>query len=425
MQQVTSSFKKICLTFVSFGLCLTLNSCTQEPPAPVEITLIHGWGTMEEDHVQMRQIYENFEKENPDIHLKLQSLPSSEAVIQKTRDMLSVGKVPDIIFTGGLGPDSIYDHMLSQNLALDLMPYIASDPQFKADIAPQTLNSWETDGRLYTVADTMHAGGGYWYNEDIFHSAGIESPPETWESFLDACDKIQAWSDQNGSDVIPIQLRKGSSSLHLFSAILADCGTSGAEWVLNHNMDLSQQDVDSALQIMRKIQQFTSKADSELGYRDARDVFNSGKSAMYINGAWASHLIDANLPVKYACFPGIDGKTSATMTVSLGYIVGNTGNQETMDASVRFLKYLLSEQTQTALFEITGQIPTNPKINLHKYRDKYPRQCQAFDAINSAERHFESPYNYWSSGQISRFNNSIFEVLDGNISTNEFIAYMR
>lgn len=422
MRKITTFLKGICLISAVFGLCLPLHGCARKAPEPVEITLLHGWGTMEPDHVQMRQIYEDFEKENPDIHLKLQSLPSSEAVIQKTRDMLSVGKVPDLIFTGGLGADSIYAHMVSQGLALDLMPYLEEDPRFQADMAPQITGSWETDGSLYTAADTMHAGGGYWYNEEIFQAAGIQAPPETWEDFLDACDKIRSWSERNDRGVVPIQLRKGSSSLHLFCAILADCGTTGPAWVLEHKMELSPEDVDCALEIMRKIQKFTSNGDAELGYRDAGEEFNAGKSAMYINGAWASRQIREDLPVKYACFPGIDGRTSATMTVSLGYIVGNTGNQETMQASVRFLKYLLSEQTQTALFEITGQIPTNPGIDLHDYREKYPRQCQAFDAIDSAERHLESPYNYWSTGQISRFNQSIFEVLDGTISTEEFIA---
>ena len=30
------------------------------------------------------------------------------------------------------------------------------------------------------------------YNEDIFKEAGVEAVPETWEQFLDACEKIKA-----------------------------------------------------------------------------------------------------------------------------------------------------------------------------------------------------------------------------------------
>ena len=41
----------------------------------ISIVLLNGWGTMETDNQVMRDIYSDFEKENPDISLKLISMP--------------------------------------------------------------------------------------------------------------------------------------------------------------------------------------------------------------------------------------------------------------------------------------------------------------------------------------------------------------
>ena len=89
-------------------LCCLLPGCTKKQEDKVEITMIHGWGTTESDHVAMRQIYADFEKEHPDIHLNLISMPSSTDVIDKVGDLLTVGEIPDIVFTGGDGRESIY-----------------------------------------------------------------------------------------------------------------------------------------------------------------------------------------------------------------------------------------------------------------------------------------------------------------------------
>ena len=103
--------------------CL-LGGCSKESAEQTEITLIHGWGSMESEHVRMRQIYKDFEKEHPEIKLNLMSMTSSDEVIKKTKNMLSVGEVPDLIFTGGYGKDSVYRFMEEKNK--DGRPYALS-----------------------------------------------------------------------------------------------------------------------------------------------------------------------------------------------------------------------------------------------------------------------------------------------------------
>ena len=78
-----------------FCLCCIVSGCSSRKEDVVELTMIHGWGSTEADHIIMRQIYEDFEKDHPNIHLNLVSMPSSADVINKVGDLLTVGEIPD------------------------------------------------------------------------------------------------------------------------------------------------------------------------------------------------------------------------------------------------------------------------------------------------------------------------------------------
>ena len=133
------------------GLTMTFSACEKPGRDQVELTVIHGWGSTEDDHAAMRDIYESFQEENPDIRLHLMSMPTTDEVMRKVEDMMMVGKLPDVVFLGGEGRDSVYRYMVENNLALDLMPYVKEDEAFRENLAPANLAYWQTeDGSLYT-----------------------------------------------------------------------------------------------------------------------------------------------------------------------------------------------------------------------------------------------------------------------------------
>ena len=123
------------LILMIISLSAVMTGCRNKQEEKIEITMIHGWGSTEEDHVAMRQIYEDFEKQHPHIHLNLISMPSSTDVVGKVGDLLTVGEIPDIVFTGGDGRESIYKFMVNKGYAVDLMPYIESDVEFAANVS--------------------------------------------------------------------------------------------------------------------------------------------------------------------------------------------------------------------------------------------------------------------------------------------------
>lgn len=407
-------------------LCvLMLFGCAEQEPEVVEITLLHGWGTTEKEHQRMQEIYRDFEKEHPHIKLNTRAMISSEEVVEKLRNMLSVGNVPDLVFTGGYGRDSVYRFMVENETALDLMPYMEKDPEFAASMAPLICDFWSVDGKLYTVSDVQLAAGGYWYNEEIFEQAGITQLPKTWEELFAACDAIKQWAQREQNDVIPVQLTQESSSF-LANALLLDAGPGGTRWVTEYEIDrLDAAELDQVLEEMRRLYAYDTSTEKGHSYRDVGKNFNEEKVAIYINGVWASKLIDENIHAKYACFPGQAGQSSACMSVGLGFVAGNTGDQKRMDASVEFLKYILRKDVQERILRETGQMPSSPQVQLDEFQDIEPRLCQAMDAIRAADRIIEVPRNFWTSEQTEAFQNHIFSALQGSLTTEEFLNMLK
>ena len=396
-----------------FCLCCMMAGCSNRKEEVVELTMIHGWGSSEEDHVMMRQIYKDFEKEHPNIHLNLVSMPYSSDVVNKVGDLLTIGEIPDIVFTGGDGRASIYKFMVQKGYALDLMPYIEEDEKFSQNVSPLILKSWSTnEGELYTVSDVILMGG-YWYNEEIFKKAGITEVPKTWEKWIDACKKIKQLKD----NIAPVVL-DGNHMVYLMTSMLADENLKELENIKASKINANTVAFNNALEQLREISQYAALA-GNYNYRDTLASFNNGESAIYINGVWANAMIDESIPVSYAPFPSKDGKGIGTMSACVGYILGNTGDEKRMEASVEFLKYMLSEEIATKILEQTGQIPSNPNVEITEENGGV-RMNQAVECIKNAGLIIETPENLWDLNEKEEFAENIILFLQNKIVEKEF-----
>lgn len=401
-------------------LALALTGCAQDSQEVTEITFIHGWGSTEADHEIMRQIYRDFEAENPDIRINLISMPTSEEVVRKTEDMIMVGTIPDLIFLGGRGIDSIYQYMVSKGYALDLMPYLEADPDFYGNLAPANLEYWTTEqGELYSVSDVLILGGGYWYNEDIFRAAGIEALPETWEEFEAVCAQITDWAEREQNGVRALQL-SAEGYLYFTDQILADNGTS----ILEDQVPVTAEALTPVFSILERVHNYSLGEDGNYTYRDETSLFNAGKLAIYVNGVWGSAMISEDLNVSYALLPS-ENTSICCESAGAGYVLGNTGDAARQEASVRFLKYMMSREVQERILLETQQMPANPNLCIEDYAELMPRFCQAVATTQQVEIKIEIPDQLWSNQQLTTFSENIFSVLSGDLNKQTFFDLLR
>lgn len=404
--------KKLLLLMWILLICCILSSCEKEKKK-VTITVIHSWGGTETDHVAMRQIYEQFQNENPDINLRLISMPTRNETLRKVEDMIMVGDTPDIIAFSGMGENSIYNFMVENNMALDIQPYLEEDLEFDRDVSETNKKYWTTGaGDLYTVVDVLSLSGGYWYNEEILEKAGIKQLPETWNEFIDMCDRINEWSKEESTEVKPLR-PSAEGYLYFMDHMLFSEKDSVSE--------ISDEDFVDALKKMESIYHFSKFENTSYSYRDETRLFNEGRIAIYVNGVWGAPMISEKIHAKYALLPTNDGISMSCESASLGYVLGKSGSKEREDASVRFLKYILSKKVQTQILERTEQFPANPNISLEKYKNEKNRMYQAATLVLDAERKIEIPDNVWSASQKEYFTDNIFKVLTNEMDKQELV----
>lgn len=339
-----------------FLLSSMLSGCKGVEEEPVTITVIHAWGGMEADHVAMRDIYEGFEKENSDIRLQLISMPTRKEMLWKVEDMIMVGDTPDIIIFSGMGQNQTYGFMVDNDMALDLMPYLEKDTEFANSISDANLEYWTTDeNHLFTVTDVLSLSGGYWYNEEIFQQAEIQKIPETWEEFWTMCETLRFWTEKQGLDILPLQ-PSGEGYLYFMDHILADLGDNTSSGIRGHKITAGKENLEYVVNQLRQIYQFSTSESEGYTYLDETSLFNEGKVAIYVNGVWGAPMISDNINAGYALLPSVSGTSISCESACLGYVLGNSGNADREDASIRFLKYMLSEPVQTRIVRETEQI---------------------------------------------------------------------
>lgn len=410
--------RKNCILLILLCLGFGLSGCDKKQEETIELTMIHGWGSTIEDHVVMRQIYEDFEKVHPEIRLNLISMPSSAEVIDKVGDLLTVGEIPDIVFTGGEGKDSIYSFMVQKGYAVDIMPYIKADEEFAGNVSPFILERWETvDGELYTISDVLLMGG-YWYNQQIFKEAGVEKVPATWDEWFDMCKKVGALSAAGSKPLVSVVLDREHIA-YLTAALFADEGDVGLTDIGNSKIVINEKAFLNTLEILKKVSSSSARLEEEYNYLDTLSCFNKGESAVYINGVWANMMISEDLPVAHAAFPSKDGEGIATRSACVGYILGNTGDEKRISASVEFLKYMLSDEVAERILVSTGQIPSNPNIEITR-QNSSDRMKQAVDCVEAAGMIIEIPENFWDLRSKKEYEKNMILYLKGDILKEEF-----
>ncbi|MCI5648762.1 MAG: ABC transporter substrate-binding protein [Fusicatenibacter sp.] len=362
----------LCLMFILTG-CQETENAIQD--GQTTIVFLNSWGSGDDRHQVMRQIYQDFEKENPDIKLSMIAMPSSEKVADKVREMVSVGKVPNLIYSGGGGMDTLYPFMAEHEYLLDLMPYIKEDKQFADCISPENYAAFQTqDGKLYTVTDILHVCG-YWYNVNMFENAGITQTPETWEEFLLACEKISSWTESIQYDIVPLHLDTETA------ALLTEAYVSGREQEPAAGTDTFQEAID----LLELIGRYAAPEPEPFTYQDNIRSLNIGRCAIYAGDIAGEQLLNREIRIAYSAFPLQSGEKMNLASATPGFLVGNTGNEEQQEACIRFLKYMLSEPVQERILREAGYLPSNPGIDKEELQETNPRLYDAWKMVEDYE----------------------------------------
>ena len=408
--------KKRMVIFILF--CFLLTACsTVSKDESVSISFMHGWGGSGFDHVGMRELFAEFEALNPDVHIVYDTSPDLGIVMEKAADMLAVDKAPSIISTNG--NVQYVSNARKKGVALNLMPYLQEDETFASDISPHILQALqEPSGEIYTLPDAVEYIG-YWYNASLFRQAGITDTgtpngkvvlPRTWEEFWDACDALAEISPQTGA--VPLQLQVSQMGFFL-GARLAAVSTDALNYMQKDSPVCHREDAELAVSELVNALSYDVRRGTAL---DIRQNFFDGKSAIYIDGVWANTEFTETTTkqeIRYAAFPGLCGETIAYANPATGYVISSDGSQKQIDVSIRFLKYMLSEDVQKQIVIKTHQAPSNPKISEPWIHEQVPILAEAMQVCQEADQQILTLYTVLSAKKSAQLEQSLEDLLRG------------
>lgn len=318
-----------------------------------------------------------FEKENPDIHIKISQIGWDDYWTALSTDFVS-GTAPDV-FTNHLMK---YPEMLTNGQLVDMTPYIQRDKLAMTAYYPALVMNWSKDGRQYGLPkdwDTVVLT----YNKQMFRSAGIDPASIsnwTWNdrdggTFEQAIAKLTV--DANGNRGDSRKFDPQHVSVHGFQISSAGGMMGQTEWStfavsegfrFNDGPWSPHYHYDD-LRLAHTLEWIVSL--SKKGYSAPFDhtgklgnsaLFAAGKTAMVVDGSWMVNWYaqNAKFDVGYAVLPkGPEGR--ATMFNGLGDSIWS-GSQH-KEESWKWVKFLGSASCQTIVAQRGVVFPAIQKLD--------------------------------------------------------------
>ena len=339
--------KRIALAGAAAMAMISLSACGnhQNSQAGKKVT-IEYFNKKKEMSGTLKQIIKDFEKKNPNIHVKELDVPNAGTVL-KTR-ILS-GDVPDVV---NIYPQNIdFREWAKAGYFEDMThaPYIKNIKNHYAD-------SFKINGKIYNAPLSANVYG-FFYNATEFKKLGIK-PPKTWAEFEQVVKKIKAsgkapfavagtepWT-LNGYHQLALATVTGSAKNA--NKLLRFSAPNG----IKVNNPYIQKDF-TRLNLLRNNAQTGWRGAS---YNDAVVSFATGKSLIMPNGSWALPMINQQKPkfkVRTFAFPA--AKANHEMTVGSGDLaLSISSRSKHKKAAEKFVAYMTSPAAMQKYYDVDG-----------------------------------------------------------------------
>lgn len=335
----------------------------------------------------------------------------------KLTTLMASNATPDIFFTWEL---SYLQPFVEGGKVADITSYLEEDTQWKNSFADGTLELLSYDGKNYGIP-TQKSLCVMFYNKQIFEENNVEVPT-TYEEFLTVCQTLKdngvTPMSMCGTDAwIPAQfvqqIAGGMAGTELFNKV---CG--GEEKWNN----------ETHIKASEEVKKMADKGYFQEGYigmgpEESTDLFTSGQTAMYFQGAWdADKVSKSSIGENAGAFvlPAYDEQYSNISVGSVDTSFAVSENCKNKDAAVAFLKYWTSQENEDMLLYENGRIPAgNYEIDESKLS---PLMGDVLNISNTQRGLTPWWDRQFGAGEGVEFNNTCVSVLGGEDAKTAFDA---
>lgn len=330
-------FKKVTKGMAVFALGATIlagcSSGGEEADGKVTLEL---FSNKAESIDTYKGLIAEFEKQNPDIKIKLDAPPEAETVL-KTR--LTKNDMPDIMSIAG---NATYGELGRAGVLHDF-----TDSKILKTVQPSYV---DMVGRLVGTEEEGVFGLPYAtnantviYNKQKFEELGLEVP-KTWDEFIAVLDKAKT----AGEIPIYFTLKDAWTGMIAWNSLGANIAGEDFAEKKNAGKTTFVESYDEVADKMQTLIQYGHKDNLGVAYGDGNNAFASGKGVMYIQGNWAiPEILKANPDMELGVFPMPVNNDPAQNKLVSGVDVLLTMSEDTEheEEAMKFIEFMMSKDT--------------------------------------------------------------------------------
>jgi len=279
------------------------------------------------------ELIEKFEKENPDIDIEQNCVPSP-GVVLKSR--LVKNDMPDILAIGG---DFAYGEIARAGVLVDFSgdPILEKVHEAYLEMIGKIAKTETKNGIPYAAnANTVL------YNVKKFKELGIDAP-KTWDEFIAICEKIKA----SGEVPLYLTFKTAWTIMVPFNSIVANIqGDDFIEKRLKNETSFTEIYGEVAEKLLALLD-YGHDDNFGVGYDDGNTSFANGKSFMLIQGIWAiSSVKRANPDIEIGVFalPVRDKYEDNRLVSGVDTVLGISNSTKYPEAAKEFVQFLIKEE---------------------------------------------------------------------------------
>ncbi|RKP51568.1 extracellular solute-binding protein [Cohnella endophytica] len=347
---------------------------------------LNNQGGQEYLNTMQTEVIDTFEAKYPNVHIKLTKNADPEGL---AKQQLAAGGGPDIVAMNG--PSSLQDFVSAKYL-LPLDKY-GEEYKWKERYYPWALSSMTSGGKPYGVPGPYETLVVY-YNKQMFSDNGWQIP-NTYDELINLCKQMQA------KDIIPFSFGssdyKAANEWWLSVAFNQTLGADKFKEVLKGNVPWNSPEVTEAIQKMDdlwKAGYINAKQSQAITLDDSMTLFNSGKTAMKMEGTWLLGTLEETPPTfEWDVFtmPAWKDGVEANLPLALGGAYGVNKNTKNPDEAAAFIDWINRSEQASKFLKLGNFTP----INDMKVDNLEPHVEKAFKLLNEAMGKKQTGYAAW------------------------------
>ncbi|HOA27566.1 MAG TPA: extracellular solute-binding protein [Arachnia sp.] len=354
----------------------------------------------------VREVTDEFNESNEfNVEMRIETY-ENEQYKTKLASLMASNSQPDVFFTWSSG---YLKPFVAGNKVLDLTPFLDADAEWKGRFNDGVFGPVTFDDKIYAVPHGAAVAVMY-YNAKVFADQGLEVPT-TYAEFVDVVTKLKA------AGITP--LSAPVKDAWIAGQLLQQIGNAEAGIALfDETVALTAKWNDpryvTAGEKLKEPQTLGAFPDGYLGMSndEGRDLFTSGKAAMYYMGSWdMSVLSDSAVAGDIDVFniPPVNPGENAVGDVDLAYAVG--ANTKNADAAAAYIKLFSDTTAQEGFaYDASYLISTNTELDEAKLSPLFIKINALQHDLSGVTPWFDRVFG---AGEGVEFNNAAQAIIAG------------